>query len=71
MLLEADNVINIYNYPNLLTAICKHASVFVGKVSRPYFSKSPQGVREKFGQGTRLVDWQLIVSIPRKQPSFP
>ena len=65
MLLEADNVINIYNYPNLLTAICKH------EVSRPYFSKSPQGVREKFGLGTRLGDWQLDVSIPRKQPSFP
>ena len=54
MLLETDNVINTYNYPNVLTAICKHAPVFAPKVSRPYFSKSPQGVREKFGLGTRL-----------------
>ena len=46
-LLEADNVINTYNYSNLLTAICKHAPVFVVKVSRPYFSTRPQGAREK------------------------
>ena len=48
-LLVADNVINTYNYPNLLTAICKLAPVFVVKVSRPYFSTRPQGTREKFG----------------------
>ena len=48
-LLEADNVINTYNYPNLLTAICKLAPVLVVKVSRPYFSTRPQGTREKFG----------------------
>ena len=34
---------------NLLTAICKHAPVFVVKVSRPYFSTRPQGVHKKFG----------------------
>ena len=33
-LLVADNVINTYNYSDLLTAICKHAPVFVVKVSR-------------------------------------
>ena len=49
MLLEADNVINTYNCSNLLTAICKHAPVFVVKVSRPYFLTRPQGTREKFG----------------------
>ena len=49
MLLVADNVINTYNYPNLLTAICKHALVFVVKVSRPCFSTRPHGVHEKFG----------------------
>ena len=54
MLLVADNVVNTYNYPNLLTATCKHAPVFIMKVSRPYFSKSPQGAHEKFGLGTRL-----------------
>ena len=32
-----------------LIAICKHAPVFVVKVSRPYFSTRPQGVRKKFG----------------------
>ena len=46
-LLEADNVINTYNYSNLLTAICKYAPVFVVKVSRPCFSTRPQGAREK------------------------
>ena len=45
-LLVADNVINTYN---LLTAICKLAPVYIVKVSRPYFSTRPQGVREKFG----------------------
>ena len=40
-LLEADNVINTYHYPNLLTAICKLAPVFVVKVSRPYFLTRP------------------------------
>ena len=49
MLLEVGNAINTYNYPNLLTATCKHAPVFVVKVSRPYFSTRPQGVHEKFG----------------------
>ena len=30
------------------------------KVSRPYFSTSPQGAREKFGLGTRLAEgWFL------------
>ena len=33
----------------------KLAPVFAVKVSRPYFSTSPQGAREKFGLGTRLV----------------
>ena len=56
MPLEADNVTNTYNYPNLLTAICKHAPVFVVKVSRPYFSKSLQGAREKFGVYVLIVD---------------
>ena len=56
MLLVADNVIYTYNYPNLLTTICKHAPIFVVKVSRPYFSTSPQGAHEKFGLGMRL-DW--------------
>ena len=54
MLLVADNVINTYNYLNLLTAICELAPVFIVKVSRPYFLKSPQGAHEKFGLGTRL-----------------
>ena len=57
MLLEADNVINTYNYPNLLTTVCKQGPVFIVKVSRPYFSKSPQGAREKYGLGTRLCNW--------------
>ena len=47
MLQEADNVINTYHYPNLLTAICKLAPVFVVKVSRPYSSTRPQGARKK------------------------
>ena len=48
MLLVADNVINTYNYSDLLTTICKHAPVFVVKVPRPYFSTArPQGVCEK------------------------
>ena len=46
-LLVPGNVINTYNYSNLLTAVCKHAPVFVVKVSRPYFSTRPQGAREK------------------------
>ena len=54
MLLEADNVISTYNYTNLLTSICKHAPVFIVKVSRPYFLNSPQGAHEKFGLETRL-----------------
>ena len=49
MLQEADNVINTYHYPNLLTAICKLAPVFVVKVSRPYFLTRLQGACEKFG----------------------
>ena len=49
MLLVADNVINTFNYSNLLTTICKQAPVFVVKVSRPYFLTRPQGAREKFG----------------------
>ena len=51
----SDYVINNYNYPIYLTAVCKLAPVFVVKVSRPYFSTRPQGAREKFGLGTRLV----------------
>ena len=68
MLLVADNVINTYNYSNLLTAICKHAPVFVVKVPRPYFSKSLQGVHEKFGLGTRLHPiLQVTIVLPNVQ----
>ena len=56
-LLVADNVINTYNYPNLLTAICKHAPVFVVKVSRPYFFDKAAGRARKIGcLGTRLYN---------------
>ena len=54
MQLVADNVITILQLPNLLTAECKLAPVYVVKVSRPYFSTSPQGAHKKFGLGTRL-----------------
>ena len=63
MLLVADNVINTYN---LLTALYKLAPVFAAKVSRPYFSTSPQGAREKFGLGTRLKADQCPVHKPPK-----
>ena len=58
MLLVADNVINTYNY---LPAIYKLVLVFAVKVSRPYFSTSPQGTCEKFGQGTRTAMDFLVV----------
>ena len=53
-LLVADNVINTYNYPIYCLPNINFAPVFAVKVSRPYFSMSPQGAREKFGLGTRL-----------------
>ena len=34
------------------TRLCKLASLFAVKVSRPYFSTSPQGTCAKFGLGT-------------------
>ena len=46
----------------------KLAPVFVVKVSRPYFSTSPQGAREKLGLGTRLVIHQTLPSLSTLAP---
>ena len=42
---------------------CGGGPVFAVKVSRPYFSTSPQAAREKFGLGTRL-DGARLESFP-------
>ena len=57
----SDNVINTYNYPIYLTAVCKLAPVFVVKVSKPYFSTRPQGTREKFGLDTQALSHFTIL----------
>ena len=52
MLLVADNVINTYNYSNLLTAICKHGPVF--GVQTLFFDKAAGRARKIGCLGTRL-----------------
>ena len=74
MLLVADNVINTYNYSNLLTAIRKHSPVFVVKVSRPYFSTRPQGMRAKnwmSGDETSPVQSTSVLETPHFQSETP
>ena len=70
-LLEADNVTNTYNYPNLVTTICKHAPVFVVKVSRSYFFNESAGHAQKVWSGDE-TGWlsERIVMIKLLQRLF-
>ena len=56
----ADNVITILQLPNLLTAECKLVPVFIVKVSRPYFSMSPQGAHKKIWSGDKTMSHQAL-----------